>query len=62
VTAGKEEGVASVFLDFALAGAKTRNFRFDQERFLVFAPANSKSLDRDSVGCCSLSVAQGYVW
>jgi hypothetical protein len=61
VTAGKAERVAPGFVDFELGEAKTRNFRFDQEIFLDFAPANSKSLDHDSMGCCSLSVACVYV-
>jgi hypothetical protein len=61
VTAGKAECVAPAFLDFELAGAKTRNFRFDQETFLVFALVNSKSLDCASTNYGSLSVVPGYI-
>jgi hypothetical protein len=60
VAVGKEESVAPGFLDFELGEAKTRNFRFDQETFRVFASANSKSLNHDPAGCCSLSVGGVY--
>jgi hypothetical protein len=50
VAAGKAESAAPGFFDFELREAKTRNFRFDQETFLGFAPAKSKSLNHDSTG------------
>jgi len=61
VAVGKAEGVVRAFLDFELREAKTRNFRFDQERFLVFALVKSKSLDRDPTDCCLLNVVRNYV-
>jgi hypothetical protein len=60
VAAGNVESAVPGFLDFELSEAKTRNFRFDQETFLIFASANSKSLNRDSTDCYSLNVPHAY--
>jgi hypothetical protein len=60
VAAGEAESAAPGFLDFELSEAQTRNFRVDQEKFLDFAPANSKSLNHDPMDCCSLRVFRVY--
>jgi hypothetical protein len=60
VTDGKGERAPPGFPDFELAEGKPRNFRLDQERFLDFVHAKSKSLNRDPTDRSSLKVIDAY--